>query len=74
MHSAVVVPRETIIYIGAFLARIFATFMASVLVVCSLKALELFQTVQAFQTEVLALERSGRGMMPSVAALELLSH
>ena len=59
-------------YTGAFLARLLATFMASLFVDASLRALELFQTVVAFQMKVLALERRGRGMLPAATDLELL--
>ena len=55
------------------MARLFATLKAALLVGASLRALLPFQTVEACQTKVSALVRSGRGMEPLVFALVLFS-
>ena len=54
------------------MARLLDTFMASCLVDASLRALEWFHTIEAFQTKVFALQGRGRGTTPAVVALELL--
>ena len=46
--------------------------MASFLVDASLRALELFQRVEACQAKVFALVWRGRAMSPAAAALEVL--
>ena len=46
--------------------------MASPSVVAFLRAVEWFQMVEAFHTNVFAFDRRGRGINPAVADLELL--
>ena len=55
------------------MARLLAALRAELLVGASLRALLLFQIVEACQTKVSALEGRGRGTVPLVVDLVVLS-